>query len=535
MEKSKTNIIVVDKNEKKYDNKGNDNNGGGNNDNKKIRNNRSLIIIILLVGILVAILFVKKSLYNGNTNVIHNREPKLYSDLYKELLNGSIKPGERPISMLDEDIELWVQEYGLTTFLISYNELIASSVNFISDEFKNQYQVLVELSLYDNFHNTFSNTEECINVILKKLKDKNCFNNYLVISDFKDINQIYIVNKDRIVSVNEVENEVDHKPYLKIELSNNTVINTRIDYRDLFRDKINNEKQFTNDLNNMKTILNANGTDFLSGVVMYNDTKHSMLYLYKKHVGVTQSISSIFNEKQKKEFFGVIGKVAGELINIDDKIIINPKLINSIKYDGLYVSINLDGGYNSLVEKIKISQDAKNKLDELAKEKNIEIKDNYDITSLNKENSKVMQEYKDNGKEFIGEDQKIYYKHSLEQLKEILNKHNKDVLNAVVIDKDNNKNVILYYFKNSEFEVKPLLFSFSASQKQEFFWEIEKKMGDILILDDKILLNPKLIREVIYDLPYTTIYLDGGLNSILNNLNLSQGALKELKEWQKQH
>ena len=93
----------------------------------------------------------------------------------------------------------------------------------------------------------------------------------------------------------------------------------------------------------------------------------------------------------------------------------------------------------------------------------------------------------------------------------------------------------MYYFKNSEYEVKPLLFSFTNSQKREFFWEIEKVMGDILILDDKALINPKKVREVVSNPPYTTIYLDGGLNSILNNLQLSQEAIRELQECQKQN
>ena len=554
MSNNKTNITIIDisdSHHKKNDDRvediiNNDNtdntrdgNVGGRN-NSNTHNHNKIIILVLVIVFLV--LFIRKMFYNGDATKIkqhmdyieelNNIDPELHEDLYKKILEGTIKFGKRPISLLSKDIDLWVDKYGKNTFLISYNELIASIVYFISDEFKNQYHLIVNLGLYDNFHYNYTSSKDCIDLILKKLNEKNYFTNYIIVNDFKDINQVYIINKDRIVSVKEVENQTDAKLFLKIELPYGTIINTRIEYRDELRDKIDNDEQFVNDLNNLKTILNENKNDVLNGVILYDDSKHNMLYLYKNHVGIMQSLSSVFNENQKKEFFGEIEKFYGELINIDDKIVVNPKLIKSIKYDGSYVSIDLDGGFNSSIEKINISDEAKDKLDEFAKENNIEINEKNDNKEVTFINSKVASMYNEIGKEFITEDERIFYNYQLKQLKEILNKHKNDVLDAVVIDKLNSPSIILYYFKNSEYEVKPLLLTFSTSQKREFFYEIEKAMGDILILDDKVLLNPKLIRKIIYNSPYITFYLDGGLNSILSNIELSQNAINKLREWQ---
>ena len=538
---NKNNQSSFDNVDNVYENNGSGNGNSGCNSNKKRIN--KVITVILIIIIVFLLLFIKKLFYNGNVNKIkqhiefieemNNQEPQLYSDLYKKLLDGTMKAGERPISLLDKDLNLWIEKYGPTAFVISYNDLIASNVDFISDEFKNQYQVLVDLGLYDNFHYNYASSKECIDLIMKKLNDKDYFNNNVIIKDLRDIDKIYIVNKDRIVSVKEVENQIDAKPFLKIEMPYGTIINTRIEYRYELRDKIDNVEQFANDLDNLKTILNENKNDTLNGVVLYNDSKHNMLYLYKNNVGIMQSLSSAFNEKQKEEFFSEIEKYCGKLMNIDNKIVVNPKLIKSIRYDGVYVSLDLDGGFNSSIEKIKISDEAKNKLDGFAKENNIEIKekdDNKEVTFLN---SKAAAIYNKSDKEFITEDERKFYNTHLKQLKEILNSHKNDVLDAVVIDKAYNQNVIIYYFKNSEFVLKPLLITFSNSQKREFFYEIEKAMGDILILDDKVLLNPRLIRKIIYNSPYVTFYLDGGLNSILSNIELSQSAINKLQEWQK--
>lgn len=546
-------VFINDNNENKqssfdnvdniYENNGSD--SGCNSNKKRINSINKAITVILIIIIAFLLLLTKKLFYNGNVNKIkqhiefieetNNQEPQLYSDLYKKLLDGTMKAGERPISLLDKDLDLWIEKYGPTTFVISYNELIASNVNFISDEFKNQYHVLVDLGLYDNFHYNFASSKECIDLIVKKLNDKDYFNNNVIIKDLKDINKIYIVNRDRIVSVKEVENQIDAIPFLKIEMPYGTIINTRIEYRDKLRDKIDNAEQFANDLDNLKTILNENKNDTLNGVVLYDDSNHNMLYLYKNNVGIMQSLSSVFNEKQKEEFFSEIEKFLGKIMNIDDRIVVNPKLIKSIRYDGPYVSIDLDGGFNSSIEKIKISDEAKNKLDEFAKENNIEIKEKDDNKEVRFINSKAVAIYNNTDKEFITEDERKFYNTHLKQLKEILNRHKNDVLDAVVIDKAYKQNVIIYYFKNSEFVLKPLLITFSNSQKREFFYEIEKAMGDILILDDKVLLNPRLIRKIIYNSPYVTFYLDGGLNSILSNIELSQSAVNKLQEWQKQN
>ena len=218
-------------------------------------------------------------------------------------------------------MDLWIDAYGSTTYLISYNDLILSNIYFISEEFKNEFKVLVDLGLYNEIRYNFLSSDEFIEYLIKKINEKNYFTNYIIVNDFKDIDKKYLINKDRIILAKEATDEFSKKPYIEIELPNGVICKTRVEYREGLRDKLDNNEQFEKDFEQLKVILSDNKKDVLTGVVLYDDAEQNMLYLYRNHVGIKQALSSIFNDKQKEQFFGEVGKVVGELINLDNKIL----------------------------------------------------------------------------------------------------------------------------------------------------------------------------------------------------------------------
>ena len=509
------------------DNGNNDNNDANiSNDNNVNNNKRKWTRII--IAVIVIIFF--GNVFKNQLLTSKDEEALLYSDISKSISEDTLASNKRPSRLLDKDLDLWADTYGSSTYLLKYLTY-NDKIEFMSDILQNKYDVICDLKLYDSYLNRKDNIDK----IIEKLNGRGYFNKKAIVEDLNNSDEIYVINKDRIVSVKEIEDKITKKSYLEITLPNNTICKTKLKYRDELRDKLDNNELFDKDFEKLKEIINNNKNDVLNGVILYDNPEKTMLYLYRNQVGITQSLISVFDDNQKENFFGKIGNTIGDIINIDDRIIINPKLIKSVKYDKSYVSINLDGGYNSLIENIKISSEGKDKLNNIIDEYQIELISDNEKKILTTEDSKVVAKYSENlykYKENYNEDDELYYMQEYKRLQKILNNHKNDILNAVRISE---YDFIIYYFKNSDGEVGVILFKFSTSKKMQFFFDIEKFMGDILILDDKVLLNPRLIREVIYQAPYTTILLDGGLNSKLENLELSQNAIKELIEWAKEH
>ena len=267
MDDNKTNIIIIDKHHKSENNKKENISINGNNDDGKnhIPNRRenfiNLIIIVLMMLIVFLVLKISDLSNKVNTYEVElermrenereskqriydqliNEKPKLASELFEDIFKKKNFSKKRPIEMLDKDIDLWVDTYGESTYLIEYysrHYMDSWSIFFKSDKFEGEFEELVNMMYYDNSSYGFTSmqVEECINNIIDKLKEKYLFTNCVTVKTINYDDEYFVINKDRIISIKESYDESTKKNYLEIEMPYENVIKTSIDNKDKFLD-----------------------------------------------------------------------------------------------------------------------------------------------------------------------------------------------------------------------------------------------------------------------------------------------------------